>query len=189
MLCVRLLFLAPDHDYCNPQGFNLFEDATLGYIAGWVVRNASDNIDCSTCQAALVQNLEQHVLPTTNCHLIHLKNRGGLVIPSPAAVEVVECCEKVLCRRFSMGIIYPTAYRDVWRPVVEYLGGRDIFVLGRHGIETQNAIDSHEHTLISLVVRAYLDLRLWGIAKCATEKAQLTQCRQKFNKIVLFMGQ
>ena len=68
------------------------------------------------------------------------------------------------------------------------IGPEDVFLLGEHIADTQYGIDSHHHTLLTLVVSLFFKLRLHHIAKTTTLSLQSGSMRQKLTKTVLFKG-
>ena len=61
-------------------------------------------------------------------------------------------------------------------------------MFGEHICDAQYGIDSHNHTLLTLVVSLFFKLRLHHITKMTTLSLQSNNMRQKLNKTVLFKG-
>jgi hypothetical protein len=71
--------LANDLDYVSPTLTAVTENASV-YVAGWVVRKAVKSLSCDICHASLVTSNIPHEF-CDSCHLLRLRNKGGLVIP------------------------------------------------------------------------------------------------------------
>ena len=65
----------------RPQAPNPLIDNALMYIAGWAVCKVMPTLACKFCRESLVTE----ILPsqyTSSCHLLWLKQNGGLIVPS-----------------------------------------------------------------------------------------------------------
>ena len=106
-------------------------------------------------------------------HLLSLKNNGGLVIPSEGTVKVIRAAEWVIRQASSsFGRSQPIKLLEVMYIVWKRIGSEDVFVLGEHIADTQYGIDSHYHTLLTLVVSLFFKIRLHHIAKITTLNLQ-----------------
>jgi hypothetical protein len=160
----------------------------LTQISGFVVQRALKKLSCDVCRASLVTDAAS-AIKDQSYHLLSLKNNGGLVIPSEGTVKVVRAAEWVI-RQASASFkrSQPIKQLEVMYIVRKRIGSEDVFALGEHISETQYGIDSHHHTLLTLVVSLFFKLRLHHIAKLTTLSLQSNNMRQKLNKSVLFKG-
>lgn len=149
---------------------------------------ALKQLACDVCRASLVTDAAS-AIKDQSYHLLSLRNNGGLVIPSEGTVRVVREAESAIrqasanCRRSQ-----PIKLKEVEYIVRKRIGSEDVFVLGEHISDTQYGIDSHNHTLLTLVVSLFFKIRLNHIAKMTTLSFQSNSMRQKLNKTVLFKG-
>ncbi len=74
-------------------GSTLLRNATV-YIAGWLVRKLMASLKCQECHEVLVTRPSGRF--QREHHLLHLKNNGGLLIPSDGVVVVASAVEKCL---------------------------------------------------------------------------------------------
>ena len=126
-----------NHDYNQWMDSNtaMVVDNAIVYIAGWVVKKAMPKLKCNVCREALVTAEVPHY--DNAYHLLVLKNRGGLVIPSQGTVAVIKSAEKAI--RQLLNIQSVTRHCKPAR--VEYvvkaeLGTTDILKLEHHIVET-----------------------------------------------------
>ncbi|KAK0130844.1 hypothetical protein N1851_034481 [Merluccius polli] len=87
--------LVCDHSYL-PTRFGGLVDNTLVYISGFLVRQILKRLSCDVCHGSLVTD----AVPASfyqSYHLLTLKNKGGLMIPSEGTVKVVSWSHPV-CR-------------------------------------------------------------------------------------------
>lgn len=76
-----------DHSYL-PTCFGSLVDNALVYISGFVVRQVLKCLSCDMCRGSLVSD----AIPPSfdqSYHLLTLKNKGVLMIPSEGTVKVV----------------------------------------------------------------------------------------------------
>ncbi|XP_031139614.1 uncharacterized protein LOC116039000 [Sander lucioperca] len=179
--------LVHDHSYL-PVRFDGLVDNALVYISGFVVRRALKKLSCDVCRASLVTDAAS-AIKDQSYHLLTLKNNGGLVIPSEGTVSVVRAAEWVI-RQASASTrrSQPIKLLEVVYIVRKRIGSKDVFVLGEHIGKTQYGIDSHHHTLLTLVVSLFFKQRLHHIAKMINLSLQSNNMQQKLNKTVLFKG-
>ncbi|CAJ1085030.1 uncharacterized protein LOC117442808 [Xyrichtys novacula] len=180
---VNIPAVVTDHSYLPTRFGGLVENA-LVYIAGFVVRQILRKLSCDVCRESLVRD----AVPASfdeNYHLLTLKNRGGLVIPSQGTVKVLRAAERVIRQASTR---QAPKLSNVTYIVREEVGTEDIFQLGEHIEETQFGIDNHHFTLLSLVVSVFLKIRLHHIAKLTSLELQKGSTRKKTTKAVLFQG-
>lgn len=88
-----------DHSYL-PTRFGGLVDNVVVYIAGFVVRQILKKLLCDVCRGSLVTNAAPPSLDQ-NYHLLILKNKGGLMIPSEGTVRVVRSAERFIRQSMS----------------------------------------------------------------------------------------
>ena len=159
---------------------NYFNVIILTQISGFVARRALSKLSCDVCHASLVTDAAS-AIKNQSYHLLSLKNNGGLVIPSEGTVTVVQAASTFKKSQ-------PIKLLEVMYIVRKRIGSEDVFVLGEQISETQYGIDSHHHTLLTLVVSLFSKLRLHHIAKMTTISLQTNNMRQKLTKTILFKG-
>lgn len=158
----------------------------LTQIVGFVVRRALEKLGCDVCSESLVTDAAS-AKKDESYHLLCLKDNGGLVIPSEGTVRIIRAAESVI-RQASFRQSRPIRLLEVVSMVRSRIGTEDVFQLGEHISDTQYGIDSHHHTLLTLLVSLFFKLRLHHIAKITTLSLQNNSMRQKHNKTVLFKG-
>ncbi|XP_062418802.1 uncharacterized protein LOC119206920 [Pungitius pungitius] len=157
--------------------------------SGFVVRRTLKKLSCDVCRASLLMDAES-ASKDQSYHLLTLKNNGGLVIPSAGTVKVVRAAEWVFRQAVADSRrSQPIKLLEVLYMVRKRIGGEDVFLLGEHITDTRYGIDSHHHTLLTLVVSLFFKLRLHHIAKMSTLSLQKDSVRQKLTKTVLLKGQ
>ncbi|XP_051805264.1 uncharacterized protein LOC127534344 [Acanthochromis polyacanthus] len=170
-----------DHSYLPTRFGELVENA-LVYIAGFVVRQILQKLSCDICHASLVRDA---VLSSfdENYHLLTLKNRGGLVIPSQGTMKVLRAAERVIRQASTR---QAPKLSTVTYIVREEVGTEDVFHLREHIEEQQFGIDNHHFTLLSLVVSVFLKIRLQHKAKLTSLELQKGSTRKKTPKLSSF---
>ena len=151
------------------------------------MRRALKKLPCDVCRASLVTDAAS-AIKDQSYHLLSLKNNGGLVIPSEGTVRVIRAAEWVIRQASSFRRSQPIKLLEVIYLVRKRIGSEDVFVLGEHIGDTQYGIDSHHHTLLTIIVSLFFKLRLHHIAKMTTLSLQSNNMRQKLNKTDLFKG-
>ena len=109
--------------------------------------------------------------------------------PSEGTVQVVHSAERCLrqsgsvtssANKHSLALVNYHVRRDI--------GGKDIFNLSDHALETQDGIDNHHFSLITLLVTIFYNLRMFHFAKLHTQELQRGNQRKKLCKTILFQG-
>lgn len=182
---VNISAIACDHRYLPTRFVGLVDNA-LVYISGFVVRQILRKLSCDVCRASLVTDAVSASFDQSY-HLLTLKNKGGLMIPSEGTVKVVRSAEQFI-RQSSSGQAVRVSLIDLF--VQAEIGSEDVFFLGEHIQETQFGIDNHHFVLLSLVVSVFHKLRPHHIAKLNTLYLQLKSgnSREKLCKAFLFQG-
>lgn len=181
-----------DHDYMGGQFSGLIANA-ITYISGWVVKKAVKQVSCDICRESLVSQYDiQSSTDDTSYHLLVLKNRGGLTIPSIGVIKVVKAAERCIRQAGLMVPQWNKLHRlpllHVDRVVRAEIGTEDIFELGEHISESQHGISNHHFSLISLIVSTFFHMRQHHVAKLETLKIQTGNLRKKLGKTILFSG-
>ena len=164
---VNVSALICDHSYLPTRFGGLVENA-LVYISGFVVRQILRKLSCGVCRASLVTD-DARASFDQSYHLLTLKNRGGLMIPSEGTVKVVRSAERYIRQSVSGQAVSVSVIKQFVRAEI---GSDDVFLLKEHIQETQFGIDNHHFSLLSLVVSVFHKLRLHHIAKLSTLKLQ-----------------
>ena len=180
---VNVSALIGDHSYLPTRFGGLVENA-LVYIAGFVVRQVLRKLSCGACRASLVTDAARASFDESY-HLLTLKNKGGLMIPSEGTVKVVRSAERFIRQRasgqaVSVSVIQQFVRADIWTD--------DVFLLKEHIQDTQFGIENHHFALLSLVVSVFHKIRLHHIAKLSTLQLQTGNSRKKLSKTILFKG-
>ena len=178
-----------EHDYAGWSGQTLLLDNATAYIAGWLVRKIYAILQCNKCRLCLVSDAVPQDL-CTSYQLLRIKNNGGLVIPSPGMVRIVQFTEKFIQRLCNIHTVTNMCkFPRILAMVREHIGAADILLMGDHLIETQHGIDNHFTSLLYTIVEKYFNLRQHHIVKMYNVRKQAGTMRQKFNKLILFKGQ
>ena len=83
---------------------NELQDNVLYYISGFVVRDLISKLKCKDCTGELfLDPRDPHALKVTD-YPIHakftsFKQKGGLIMPSPAVVKIVKTAEVLFKKR------------------------------------------------------------------------------------------
>ena len=178
-----------DHTYghfISPMHTRFLENIVC-YIAGFVVKAVMPVITCDVCRSCLIADAPQS---TTRYWLLQLKDKGGLVIPSPGITELLMCAEKTLRRAQnvqSAKVVSPV--HVMTNQVKREHGMLDTLGLGSHIIDTQHIIDNHYYNLIELLVTKYYNIRQRHVARLHTSNIRRKPTkRQKLTKLILFSG-
>jgi len=85
------IFTLFDHDYESPNGWcwNEYNSEVVTYIAGYVIKSIKNKIKCDMCLQSL-ESKENYSL------LLKIKNRGGLLLPSPEVITICKVAERVI---------------------------------------------------------------------------------------------
>lgn len=159
---VNIAAIMCDHSYL-PMRFGGLVDNTLSYISRFVVRQVLRKLSCDVCRGSLVKD----AIPTSfdeSYHLLILKNKGGLMIPSDGTVKMVTAAERVI-RQLQSGQALKVSV--VTHVVREEIGTEDVLFLREHIEITQFGIDNHHSNRLRLTVSVFLKVRLHHIAKMA----------------------
>ncbi|KAL2102393.1 hypothetical protein ACEWY4_001561 [Coilia grayii] len=173
-----------DHSYL-PTRFGSLVDNALVYISGFVVKGVLKKLPCAVCRMSLVGE----AIPSSfdsSYHLLNLRNKGGLVIPSKGTIKVVRSAEKYIRQHDYAGpvAVLPQikTLHCLNQLVRADIGSEDVFQLGKHIQDTQYGIDNHHYDTITLVVSTFYKVRMHHIAKLDTFKLQMGNSRKKIKQ-------
>lgn len=144
---VNISAIVCDHSYL-PTRFGGLVDNALVYISGFVVRQILRKLSCDVCRVSLVTDAVSASFDQSY-HLLPLKNKGGLMIPSEGTVKVVRSAERFIRQSSSGQAVRVSLINQFVRAEI---GSEDVFSLGEHIQEMQFGIDNHHFVLLSLVV-------------------------------------
>ena len=180
--------IAHDHSYDSRQLSPLVENAVV-YITGWVVRKIMPTLDCDVCRQNLVtSSLPEHY--RSCCHLLQLKQAGGLVVPSVGCVKIIRSTERQIHRLSSLDCVTPSmTLLRVQKNVVAEMGSSNAFGTVEHAVETQVGIDNHYLSIVRSLVKTYFNLRQHHIVKLHNLRAKGKNVRHNLTKTILFKGQ
>ena len=150
-----------------------------------VVRHLRAAMKCEDCIEALT-----HPRASTST-LFDIKNRGGLLTPSDDVVTISRYCEVVFRNVMCNGNIpqEKNLLRQLVYNVFKMCVNRNVFhSLGHHFLD-QEPENNHFLWLLEAISRKYFNIRLHHYSKIVNEKIHLSRVRQKFTKLILFLGQ
>jgi hypothetical protein len=183
-----------DHNYVvTPSNLALseFSRNIVVHIAGFVSRKLIKKLQCGGCKSLLINDSEV----VQNFKLLLRKDSGGLVHPSQSVVTVCMAAERYL--RFKCGYSGDTLPQQrnllltVQMAVLKSTQQMDLF---SDSTATQHhcvvdILESRLLNLIRLIVKIYVDVRCYAMAKAYTEKLRGKNIRFNSNKKVLFAHQ
>lgn len=158
------------------------------YIAGFVVRKLIGQLRCPTCRELLISTELISNDDLRSYQFLQLKDKGGLVTPSPAVLSIVQVTEKVL--RSLVTSIYELSRNStrVESIVLPQLQFAELFPNNNHMAETVEGIDNHVYSLVRQIVRFYLVIRSNHYVQSFNTESRVS-VRQTLNKLVLFKNQ
>jgi hypothetical protein len=137
--------------------------AAIAYIAGYYVRSMQRVVKCVLCKFALIHSEED---PCVDSSLISFKDYcpdetdKGLMVPSGSLCKMLFLCEKVF-RQNSTVLSSLDVERKLLIDVLTQLDMSTIFPsLKTHALETSDGVDNHYLTMVHLICRKYLRLRV-----------------------------
>ena len=184
-------FAGPDHTY-DTRRLSLLIENVVVYVAGWVVRKIIPALSCNSCRVSLVSESLSPSHYKESFHLLHLKQNGGLVVPSDACIHVILTTEKHIRQIQGDHMQYVNKNLSLLRlqtKVIGDIGKGDIFDNPQHALDTQNGIENHHFSLIRLLVSTYYTVRHHHIVKLHNSKMQGKSIRHLMTKTILFKGQ
>ena len=143
--------------------------ASLTYIAGFHAMKLLKIMTCPTCKTALLDSDQD---PCEDASLIDFKNYDevtkGLTKPSGSLVKLLMLCEAIV--RQNISVLHVATIEDkLIRKLLSCLDTGKVFnSLTSHALETAVGIDNHLTTLMRLVARRQIRLRIKKILKDRT---------------------
>ena len=182
-----VLDVLADHD-SRPRLSDVVGNVTC-YVTGFVVRKALATVKCATCAEAMTSKEVPSDLAELY-HLLRMKNRGGLMVPSSGAVKIVMTAEEELRYRSARldSVHKAVGRRALEAAVLARIGTDDVLCLGRHALDTQYGLDNHHTSMVRLLVSLYHRVRLHHQARLHTARLQRNSLRQRLTKAIIFSG-
>lgn len=166
---------------------NLQLQNILVYITGFVVKRLLINISCDVCRLAMVEQGNTSELGSHQ--FIHLRNNGGLVIPSHGVISIVNRCEQYLRSENSMQRDQDKVVKQLQILLMNEFGSRDVLNLGHHIIESADGLDNHYFDILKQVPKLFHKIRTFHLVKQKNLQLNEISIRHKLNKTVLFLNQ
>ena len=191
LMAERVLF---QNDLDNP---NLLQDNILYYVAGYLVKSLCARLNCRSCQWELL-------LDPTDCHasktsvyplyarFVAFKQKGGLIFPSLAVIKIVKATEVVFRRRVVDHGIGISSERNIGLKIqnaVLDIVGTSVFKHTQHYYEHTVGERDHLSSLLKMVTKQYLDVRMNTYAKKYTAEVvhkNIPSNRHHLTRTILF---
>ena len=144
-------------------------------------------MDCTLCLAAL----RSHDNPQ-NLQLLHIKNRGGLVSPSPGVTSVCSAAERCFRR---LELTKPPSCKGFAETIVlsvteDIMTQNDtIFSELHHHMFDTEPFDNHRLNLVKMIANEYVKIRLYHWGKQYTASITGSKIRKDLSKLILFKHQ
>ena len=146
----------------------------MSYTAGWTARKVTKRVNCSTCTDCLTSSVNP------NYHLTCVKDRGGLLYPSPDLVKALTFTEKLFRQDLKFDkIVFSVMH--VFGKIGTLFTDSTI-----HFESTVFGISSHYYSLVKLCVETYLKMRFHYKAKLNTMKHARQSRRRTLTKLIHF---
>ena len=183
-----------DHDYadvpCCIGQLSEFQEAAVGYIAGYAVKMVCRSLHCDDCLQALRTKMLDGS-QRSHGFILH-RDFGGLVKPSESVLEICLQSERCLQRfRKEGGCQIPRGPRltsAVCLSVLRKVGSSVFADLQSHMLDTE-AENNHVFALVKSVCHAYCTIRLHHMMKELTTELTGKHVRKHLNKMILFKHQ
>ena len=154
-------------------------DNVLFYITGFLVRPLLQKLTCNTCKSALLLDLTDPNATKYPQYPLYakftlLKQKGGLIFPSPAVLKIVKATEVLFKRR----VLWTKKAINFQKNISLQIEGALLKQLGPtifSNIEghffDHTLIEESDHltTLMRVITKKYLSMRLKTYAKKYTE--------------------
>ena len=177
-------------------------DNILYYISGFLVRSLMKTLKCTKCRSELLLNQDDpHALNTVE-YPIHAKftlckQKGGLLLPSPAVLKIVKATEVLFKKRVQWQKKGITSEKNInlkiQYAILKQLGPNIFNSSSTHFFEhTIGEECNHLTSLVKLVTQKYLSLRLKTYGKRYTEMVvhqNEPSLRHELTKTILFRNQ
>ena len=184
-----------EHSYAaaaSSKVLSPFIESICGYVAGWVVRRLLEKLKCAECALALTKTADVSACDGAACSLIKIRDLGGLVTPSKDVITVVTTCEKVLRCETNIHSVekLPQKFHEIVEIKVLKNLPKNLFQgLDEHFIDTAYGCDSHYFSLVRMLCRTYITVRLHHICRISNVARDQTAVRHWNNKQTLFAHQ
>lgn len=178
-----------DHSYFpDIRRLTELSSQIITYIAGCVVRHLRKSLHCHECVNALSSDDILH----EDFTFIRVKSRGNLLYPSSSVMKICRETEKVI--RFALhesgGKCMKRKYTEAYLAscvLFKFSESNNLFLDLTEHAHDQNPLQNHIVHLIKAIARKYVRIRLYHIAKQATE--EIHSKRTFRNHLTLFEGQ
>ena len=170
------------------QAPNPLIDNALMYIAGWAVRKVMPTLACTLSRETLVTE----TLPSqyaSSCHLLRLKQNGGLIVPSVPCILIIRTTEQQIRCLSSVDCIEP-AMTSVRVPtnVLAELGSNCFVYKEKHALETQVGIDNHNLSIVR-TLKVFYNVRQHHLVKLHNARCKGKNICHTMTKTIMFKGQ
>ena len=170
------------------------KEYTLGYIAGFIVRQMLKSLTCDRCVDALLSKSKE----LQYLSLVALKDNGGLIYASEDVIKIISIAERVFrqfvsgtspeepqvsgTKRLHLKLLTKTVYEATISDVF-----RDLFL---HDMERATNLDEDLHStqLIKEVASRFLTLRLLRYGQTYSMQRKDVGKRNQANKLLHFQG-
>ena len=179
-----------------------FKQNAIAYIAGYVVRGFQGKISCQSCSQQLVANT--HVTKfdhpyaysrNTMTKLIDMKNKGGLVYPSSAVINLFTRCEQVMSSYLSNTAVIskPSVAKKLFTLTLRTLfEDQPIRLFEDTNCELISGSISHSNLLTRQLLKKYIDIGLKHHSRVFNDlvaREGRGSCRQRLHRLVIFRNQ
>lgn len=160
---VSALFVSVDHDYYMSKP----EQCILHYLGGYVAHKLKTFTDCVDC----VNNLTDNQRSNPDCHLIALKTRGGLQIPSSSLTNLLSFLEQHVQKYSSI------PHTNLYHSILESILASDELLNVTIGCTV------HAKSLTARCVHFYVVARIFFIRKAINRNRGSNQEKHKLSKL------
>jgi hypothetical protein len=172
----------------NPETQSSVIDNIIVYISGFVVRRVYKSVSCLPCKSQLISMSPDL---RSNYLLLTMKNRGGLIVPSSAVVDVQTVAEKFIRQNTAIRKLSrdsATVRHRVVSGVLRYAVRKGFFV-DDHDRTTRSGLESHSFDLVRKIVTCYFNLRAHHVTSLRHSDIQKSAVRNKTVRNLIFIGQ
>ena len=147
-------------------------------------------INCAECRELLV---DPDNINSSHSGFLQLRNNGGLVVPSEGVTRIINTAERHL--RYMIGSKLKPLHamsrlrKQLEMAVLSNIDCSSVFGNTSHIGDTLVGIESHIFSLVRHIVRFFLDIRIFHIAKAWNIEQKGVVVRQTMTKLVLFKNQ
>ena len=141
--------------------------ASITVIAGKFVHFFQNKIECFFCMMSITHSVSDPCNKDSICLLTNSsgQEKEGMLTPSGSICSLLYMCETVLRRNLS-GLHVDDIEDILLTDVLSQLGTSKIFSsLTQHALETSDGVDNHFMSLVHVISRKYLKLRIRKVLK------------------------